>query len=77
MATLAAALKQEGWHLHEERLADILNDMSVGGTPQLGAVQAALKEADLREVGAASLPDDVNRATNKQLDGIRVLQVRM
>ncbi|GAQ80601.1 hypothetical protein KFL_000570470 [Klebsormidium nitens] len=75
MATLAAALKQEGWHLREESLAHIVNDMSVGGTPQLGAVQLALKDADLREVGAASLPDDVNRATNKQLDGIRVLQV--
>lgn len=77
MATLAAALKREGWHLREEILAAMLNDLSVGGTPQLGSVQAALKDADLREVGAASLPDDVNRATNKQLDGIRVLQVRM
>jgi hypothetical protein len=75
-AQVAAALKQEGWQIEEDSLAKILGGLGANGRPQLGVVQAALKDSNLKEIGVASLPDDVNRATNKHLEGTRVLQVR-
>jgi hypothetical protein len=75
-AQVAAALKQEGWQIKEDSLAKILGSLGTNGRPQLGDVQAALKDSNLKEIGVASLPDDVNRATNKHLEGTRVLQVR-
>lgn len=56
--------------------AAALMEAACGRAPTPQAAEQALLCTDLKEVGAACLPDDVNRADSKKLAGPLVLQVR-
>ncbi|KAI7838895.1 hypothetical protein COHA_007360 [Chlorella ohadii] len=75
MAAALGRLRDEGWSLDEQAATELLVAECSSAQPSLQQALAVLLDADLKQVAAPCLPDDINRADSKKVAGPLVLQV--
>lgn len=67
-----SALKEQGWHLTEEGIAECVEN----GNKSAQAIIKAALDIDLRQIGEKYIPDDINRGRVDYIQGPCVLQVQ-